>query len=190
MSVWTEFIKDTLYGASLDYSAEKFSFSHQTAFTMRHKVLLALQDMTVLDPAILSGITELDETFVLNCYKGNKVPEEANRPARKHGAKASKRGISNEYVTICTGIQRDGSAIAKTVNRAKPSSEELRQVFEEHIADNTVLCTDGLRSYEILESITDCAVIDVNKESSDLFNLNTVNSMHSYIKETSLPSML
>ena len=121
---------------------------------------------------------------MLDCYKGSKVPEEANRPARKHGAKAKKRGISNEYVAICTGIQRDGSAIAKTVNRAKPSSEELRQVFEGHIADNTVLCTDGLRSYGILESITDCAVIDVNKESSELFNLNTVNSMHSYIKET------
>ena len=182
-SVWTDFIKDTLCGIPLDESAEKFNFSHQTAFTMRHKVLLALQDMLSLDPVILSGIAELDETFVLDCYKGSAVPPEAGREARKHGARAQKRGISNEYVAICTGIQRNGSVIAQTVNRAKPTCEELEQIFAGHIADNTVILTDGLKSYNTLKSIAKCAVIDVNcVDKTSMFNLNTVNSLHSYIK--------
>lgn len=182
-SVWIDFILDTLYGETLDGSAENFHFSHQTAFNMRHKVLMALQAMLIQEPVSLSGIAELDETYVLDCYKGAAVPEDAGRGARKHGAKAAKRGISNEYIAICTGIQRDGGAVAKTVNRAKPSSDELEEIFSGHIAENTLILTDGLRSYNVLETAAGCTVVDVNHEGCrGIFHLNTVNSMHSYIK--------
>ena len=184
-SVWADFIRDTLCGDSLDGSAEKYGFSHQTAFNMRHKVLMALQDLLEKNPVLLSGIAEFDETFVLDCYKGSPVPEAAGRKARKHGAKAAKRGISNEYIAVCTGVQRDGGAIAATVNRAKPSSEELGEIFRGHIAEDALILTDGLRSYNILETLANCTVVDVShEESRGIFNLNTVNSLHSYIKET------
>ena len=75
--------------------------------------------------------------------------------------------------------------IAATVNRAKPSSEELEEIFRGHIAENTMVLTDGLHSYHILETIAKCTVVDVNQEGGrGLFNLNTDNSLHSYIKET------
>lgn len=183
-SVWSDFIRDTLKGKTLDGSAEKLGFSHQTAFNMRHKVLMALQCMLEETPVRLSGTAELDETFVLDCYKGKPVPEEAGRGARKHGATATKRGISGEYVAICTGIQRDGAAVAETVNRAKPSGRELCQVFGTHIAEGTLVLTDGLRSYKKLEVATGCTVVNINHEKGrGLFNLNTVNSLHSFIKD-------
>ena len=184
-SVWADFIRDTLKSESLDNSAAKLGFSHQTAFNMRHKVLMALQDMLEKEPVLLSGITELDEVFVLDCYKGKQVPVEANRNARKHGAKAAKRGISSEYVAICTGIQRNGRAVAETANRAKPSGRELCKIFGTHISEDTLVLTDGLRSYNSLKAATGCTVVDVNHEKSKkLFNLNIVNSLHSYIKKT------
>jgi len=40
------------------------------------------------EPVLLSGITELGEKFVLDCYKGKPVPKEVDRVACKHGAKA------------------------------------------------------------------------------------------------------
>lgn len=184
-SIWADFIRDTFSGKSLDYSAQKHGFSHQTAFNMRHKVLMALQDMLRKDPVLLSGIAELDETFVLDCYKGARVPEEAGRKARKHGAKAVKRGISNEYIAICTGIERKGNAMAETINRAKPSGEEPDEIFRGHIAGGTLILTDGLRSYHVLEGLAGCSVVDINQEESrGVFHLNTVNSLHSYIKKT------
>lgn len=182
-SVWADFIRDTFYGETLDASAEKYGFSHQTAFNMRHKVLMALQDMLENNPVLLSGIAEFDETFVLDCYKGGPVPPEAGRNARKHGAKAAKRGISNEYIAICTGIQRNGEAIAATVNRAKPSGEELQEIFRGHIAENTLALTDGLRSYYALETLTTYSAVNVNSQKSEGINLNTANSLHSYIKD-------
>ena len=184
-SVWADFIRDTICGETLDHCAENYGFSHQTAFNMRHKVLMALQNLFENDPVLLSGIAELDETFVLDCYKGGSVPEAAGRKSRKHGAKAAKRGVSNEYIAICTGVQRDGGIIAVTVNRAKPSGKELASIFQGHIAEDTLVLTDGLRSYSVLETFVNCTVVDVNhEEGRGMFHLNTVNSLHSYIKET------
>jgi len=88
--------------------------------------------------------------------------------ARKHGAKAAKRGISNEYAAVCTGIQRDGGAIAVAVNRAKSSGKELDEIFRGHIAEDTLVLTDGLRRYNVLETLTSCTVVDVKQEEAYL----------------------
>ena len=74
--------------------------------------------------------------------------------------------------------------IAETVNCAKPSGKELDTIFRGHIAEDTLVLTDGLRSYHVLETLASCTVVDINQEESrGIFNLNTVNSLHSFIKE-------
>ncbi len=144
---------------------------------------MAFEDWLGREPAILSGVAELDETFVLDCYKGAAVPESAGRKARRHGARAAKRGISQEYVGICTGIQHGEKVVAMSVNRAKPSARELKEVFRGHIGKDCLILTDGLRSYNALETLSECTVVDVNHEGCKwMFHLNTVNSLHSYIK--------
>ena len=182
-SVWADFIKYTISGESLDFCADNLGFSHQTAFTMRHKFLMALEDYLKKNPVILSGVSEFDETFVLESYKGTRFSEDSARKPRLHGAKAQSRGISNEWVAICTGIQRDGGAIACTVNRAKPTKEELAEIFAVSIQAGTIALTDGLRSYNVFKDQNICAVVDTTKETEGFYNLNTVNSFHSYIKD-------
>ena len=61
-SVWASFIRDTLTGETLDGSAEKLGFSHQTAFNMRHKVLMALQDLLRKEP-----VREYESAFRYMC---------------------------------------------------------------------------------------------------------------------------
>lgn len=185
-NVWKEVITDTLRGNAIDYSVKRLGVSHQAVFDMRHKILLALQDLPETKNVCLSEVTELDETFVLESYKGKKLPTDASRKARKHGAKAQKRGISNEYVCICTGIQRKGDAYAASINRAKPDSEEMKALFEGHIASGTLVLCDGLRSYNALPSIAECTVRDCSNctaDESHFYNLNTVNGFHSFIKK-------
>lgn len=182
MDVWQDFLRQTLEGGSLSYAEKTLGLTHQTAFNMRHKLLMALEDFFGESPVVLGDVTEFDETFVLDSYKGKPIPETAGRPSRRHGAKAQKRGISNEYVCICTGVQRKGEVIIHTENRAKPSHEELQAIFEEHIQAGTLALTDGLRSYSILETLADCKVEDVNGQKSGFYNLNTVNNLHSFIK--------
>ena len=182
-AVWEGMIEDTVNGNALSYSEKRLGVSHQVAFNMRHKILLELETRNSAEPTLLDEVSELDETFVLECYKGKKLPDAIGRPARKHGAKAQKRGISNEYVCICTGAQRKSNVVIKSVNRAKPSSEEIAEVFAGHIADGALLLTDGLRSYGILESLADCSIKNVEDEKTSFYNLNTVNNLHSVIKK-------
>ncbi len=186
VSVWKEMIADTLHENAIDFSAKRLGLYHQTAFDMRHKILMALQEIPETADVCLSDVSEFDETFVLDCYKGRELAPRVVRKPHRHGAKALKRGISSEYLCICTGIQRKGDAFAATVNRTKPSEKELVSIFEGHIADGTLALCDGLRSYHALPGIADCTVRDcVNQEGSDthFFNLNTVNGFHSFIKK-------
>lgn len=182
MDVWQDFLKQTLESDSLSYAEKTLGLTHQTAFTMRHKLLMALEDFIGESPVVLGDVTEFDETLMLDSYKGEPIPETADHPSRRHEAKSQKCGISNEYVCICTGAQRKGKIIIHTENRAKPSREELQAIFEEHIQSGTLALTDGLRSYSILETLGDCKVEDVNGQKSGFYNLNTVNNLHSFIK--------
>ena len=184
--VWEEVIRDTVYGNAIDYTAQRLKLNHQTVFNMRHKILIALQQLPETKNILLGEVTELDERFVLDSYKGKQLPDTVNRKARKHGAKAVKRGISNEQVCICAGIQRNGAAYAATINRAKPDANELAELFKAHIAQGTLALCDGLKSYNVLTKIADCTVKDCNTSSEEekcFYHLNTVNGFHSFIKQ-------
>jgi transposase-like protein len=186
LSVWRQFVADTLHLRPLEKSAQELGLSHQCAFDMRHKILFALQDMYQDNPTMLGGVTELDETYVLESYKGKALPNDAGRAPRKHGAKAAKPGLSNEQICVCAGVQRSGAPFAVAVNRAKPSIAELKEAFRGHISKSAMLLCDGLRGYSSLETLTDCEVIDVNSgdlREKSFYNLNAINNFHSFIKE-------
>jgi transposase-like protein len=183
MKTWEDVIFDTLNHTPIDETAERLGLSHDRVFHMRHKVLASLQNMEANNPTTLSTVNECDETFVLESLKGRDMPDGYWRKARKHGAKAQKRGVSNEYVCICTAIGREGGAIATSINRAAPDSLELLAVYDGYLNEDTLVICDGLRSYGILNSIYRCPVKDANKEADKFFNLNSVNGFHSFIKQ-------
>ena len=184
--IWQTAVADTLAETvSIDKTAEKTGISHNAAFNMRHKILLVLEAKLKKEPAKMSGISELDETYVLECEKGRKFGEDAPRKPRKHGAVASKRGISNEQICIMTGAQRGGAVYAQTVNRAHPSNDEIKAVFKDHIAPGSVAFTDGLKGYKCLESEVDCVIESVPNEvqkRTGTANLNNLNGFHSHIQ--------
>lgn len=155
-AVWNEVITDTVQGHSIDFTKERLNLSHACVFDMRHKILLALEDISAEEPVILQDVSELDETYVLDCQKGRRCADNDDRSVRKHGAKAQKRGLSSEYVCICTGVQRGAGIIASAVNRARPGIKEVQLVFDGHIGDGTLLLCDGLNAYPELTKIADC----------------------------------
>ena len=184
-SVWAQVLSDTLEFKSIDQTAEELQLSHPCVFHMRHKILLALCQLQDSTGIVLGGVSELDETYVLECYKGKNLPDSLERKPRKHGAVAEKPGLSSEQICILSGVQRQGNAFAVTVNRAKPSSEELNTAFKEHISSDAMLLTDGLRGYHSLAKQCKCElhVIDPKEKQGGFYHLNNVNSFHSYIKE-------
>lgn len=114
-----------------------------------------------------------------NLIKERLFPMELEERPESMGQKLRKE-ISSEYICICTGIERKGAAFAASVNRARPSIDELKEVFTGHIADDTLVLCGGLHGYSSLEELAKCSVKDVTSEPEDRFyNLNTVNGYHS-----------
>jgi transposase-like protein len=181
---WQVVLDDTIEGFSLDHTAQDISCTHATAFYMRHKFLAALVQSEFFQNDILGGVTEMDETYIPDSQKGNKFSSDATRKPRRHGESAVKRGLSNEQICICTGVQRGGKAFAITVNRAKPTSEAIKAAFEPHLDTQSYLFCDDLKSYNILrqDGFT-VSNIHAGKAKNKFEHINTVASFQSQIKE-------
>ena len=173
-TVWKQVIEDTIDGISIDKTAENLEMHHDTIFNMRHKILYCIEQSLIANPTPLQGVCETDETYVLESVKGWKIPDDYHRKPRKHGAVASKRGISNEYICVCTSVTGEGENLAISVNRATPSSQEILDVFGERVNSDTVILCDGTQSYNILDE--KCTVAATKR-------INKVNGLHSFIKQ-------
>jgi transposase-like protein len=173
-TVWKQVISDTVDGVAIDKTADNLALSHVTVFNMRHKILYAIEQALIEAPVTLTGVCEADETYVLESVKGRKIPEDYHRKARKHGAVAAKRGLSSEYICVCTSVNGEGGSMAVAVNRASPSSEEILDVFADRVDESTVILCDGNQSYNVLEE--KCTVATTKR-------INKVNGLHSFIKQ-------
>jgi len=182
-AVWRQVIRDTVDGVSLEETASSLHLHHETVFNMRHKILYCLEEEEKNNPTRLEGVCEADETYILESYKGRKLPGDFWRKARKHGAVAQKPGVSNEYICICAGVQRDGGAVSVAVNRATASKDDINQVFGERVSSKTLIISDGAKAYGTLEESGKCNVHNANEDENSFFNINTVNGYHSVIKE-------
>lgn len=131
----------------------------------------------------MDGIVEIDETYLPDSFKGIKRTE--GRKARKHGEPAEKRGLSDEKMCVLMGTNRMGKVVAQCVNRARPSSQEVIEVFGSTIKSKSMLINDGLFSnYELVKQkhLTSMVVSD-HHEFTEVLHLNTVNNMHSGFKD-------
>jgi transposase-like protein len=187
-AVWKQVIRDTVEGVAINDTAASLDLHHETVFNMRHKILYGLEEAEKENPTMFQGICEMDETYVLESHKGTKLSPDYWREPRRHGAKAEQRGLSNEYICICAGIHRDGDSLLMTVNRATASSEDISKVFANRIDGKTVILTDGAKGYNILGEDGKCAVFKIEEMQektgdASFFNINTVNGLHSFIKE-------
>ena len=177
---WNTVIEDTLNWISLDKTAVKISVCHETAFNMRHKLLAFLEKIADSFDS-LGELVEMDETYVLESSKGRKVD---GRKPRKHGAKASKRGLSAEQFCVCVAADRSKHMAARCVNRAKPSAADVENALGSYIQPESVILCDGSNSYDRLAADKRCEKIVLSEYEmyNRLYHLNTVNGLHSQIK--------
>ena len=173
-TVWKQVIRDTVEGVSIDKTANSLDLAHSTVFNMRHKILCCVEQAILTSEIELDGVCEVDETYVLENVKGRKIAENYHRKPRKHGAVASKRGISDEYVCVCASVDGNNCCSTSVVNRATPSKAEIAQVFGGRVTSETVILCDGSKNYDVLED--KCTVAHSRR-------INRVNGFHSFIKE-------
>ena len=101
-----------------------------------------------------------------------------------HGESATKRVLSDEQMCICVDADREGLVVARCVNRAKPTSENVQEALGARIGENVVFLCDGATAYNKLIEAKKCRklVLNTHEDYNKAYHLNTVNGLHSRLK--------
>ena len=134
---------------------------------------------------IPSEKVEIVSTLYFNTANKKFSNSHLSREVKKRGTGASQRGISKEQVCVPCGVNLDGKSIALISNLGKPRFIDIRAVFAGHIVKGSVLVTDSLRAYQRLSLDMDLYHIHIehNRHRNGIFNIQTINSYHSRLKD-------
>ena len=139
------------------------------------------------DEVQLDGIVEADETFFPVSYKGNHKNSKTftmPREARHHGHKVTKRGLSNEQVCIPCAVNRKRLSVARVGKLAKVNYDCIEKVFNNQIKENTILCTDGEKSYRrfSMEHNYHLIQLENGRSKRGIYHIQHINNYHSQLK--------
>ena len=133
---WSSFAGSLQQSHSVREAARLAGVAKNTSFRWRHRFLKLDKDML---KQTLTGIVEIDESFILESRKGERgLP----RAARKRGGKARKPGLSDEQTPVLIARDRHGDQVdAVLPNR---STEAVAAALDGVLAEKDVLlCVDG-----------------------------------------------
>lgn len=124
--------------------------NHKTIFLWKHKLLHAI---SVLPMPKLSGVVQVDETFIRESQKGTRnlssyLSKDDEREPR-YGRQPSKYGVmGSEFATVVTAIDSRGYSVSKVTCLGKLTTELFVTLFEEHLQDPSYICSDANSVYE------------------------------------------
>jgi transposase-like protein len=174
---WLAFAETLSAGATVRGSANHCGVATTTAFRWRHRFLRAVQTGT----APLRGIVEADETFILDSRKGERHLE---RPARKRGGKAAKRGLSREQVPVLVAADRSGTTLSAVLPGV--SAQTIQAVLEPAIDKDALLVTDGAAVYPRCAADLGISHEALNQSAGERvrgeLHIQTVNNRHQRLK--------
>ena len=180
-SKWLEYLNAITESSTVRKAASDLNVHRNTTFRWRHRFLTWIkQDRATA----LHGITEADETYLLESYKGSRKLE---RKPRKRGGSASKRGISNEQV--CILIARDRSK--QTVDFVTGYGAITKKLLTEHLKPildpDALLVSDSNPTYNAFchsEGISHEAVniSQGQRVIKGAYHVQNVNAYHSRFK--------
>lgn len=178
---WADHAQALMSGESLTKAAKRCGVAFTTAFRWRHRFLSA----PALDkPSRLNGIVEVDETFILESFKGKR--SNLPRPARKRGGKATKRGLSKEQIPVLVARDRDGlttDAVLPKLDRASVTA-----ALDGVVTADNQLCCDGGKAIVgfARKAQIPCCILPApggpRREAPNL-HINNVNGYHGRLKE-------
>ena len=155
--IWIKVLEMTLNNYSIqsmvnvleaDYGCA--GINPKTVWLWRMKLIHALAS---LPQPVLTGIIQVDETFVRESQKGSRelVSYLSTTDDRlpRYGRSPSKYGIMGpEFATVVTAIDNRGYCVCKVSSLGKLTKELFVDLFEKHLSNPAYLCSDANDVYE------------------------------------------
>jgi transposase-like protein len=178
---WAAQTQALITGESLVKAAKRCNVAVSTAFRWRHRFLSA----PALDkPSQLTGIVEVDETYILESFKGKRAG--LPRPAHKRGGMAKTRGLSAEQIPVLVARDRVGQTTDAVL--AKRDRASVTAALGGVVTPENQLCCDGgkaIVSFARKAKIPCCILPKPGGPRPEAPNLhiNNVNGYHGRLKE-------
>lgn len=178
---WLRYSDCLLRSMTVRTAAAWVGVHKNTTFRWRHRFLtLPKTDR----PLRLGGIAEADEMYLLESEKGAR---NLNRPARKRGGAATKRGISDEQVCILVARDRSGKTLDFVTGKGPVTKQQLKRCLPPVIDKDTLLVTDSNASYRYFAREAGITHQSINLRAGirvrGALHVQNVNAYHSRFRE-------
>ena len=138
---WLAYSQVLLHSLPVRKAADRIGVHRDTAFRWRHRFLHWVK----LDrPAVLNGIVEADEMFLLESQKGSRT---LDRPPRRRGGRPAKRGISHELDCILVARDRNGRTVDAVTGRGALTVAQLERDLLPRLDAQALLVSDSHGAY-------------------------------------------
>jgi len=175
--LWLEYSQALADSLSLSKAAERCGIDRTTSFRWRHRFLQAPSQ----SKACCSGITEVDETYFRESFKGKKL---SHRVPRKRGKEASMRGLSMEQIPVVVARDRAGQTCDAVLRTRTAKEVGLR--IGSHISPASVLCIEQSRILIKFAKVYGLAFETIGTKQrrgrERVFHVQNVNAYHSRLK--------
>jgi transposase-like protein len=178
---WLPYLDCMLQSCTVRRAAALAGIHKNTSFRWRHRFLTVAKTDRSLP---LAGLTEADETYLLESQKGSR---HLDRAPRRRGGSARRRGLSHEQVCILVARDRTGKTVDFVTGRAPLTPPQLRRCLPPVVAPDILLVTDGHPAYRAFAreaSITHRVVnLSAGVRVAGALHVQNVNAYHSRFKE-------
>ena len=186
---WLDYLETLRASRPVRAAADEVKVHRNTAFRWRHRFLDRVKEDR---PARLSGIAEADEMFILESQKGSR---KLDRPARKRGGTASRRGISCELDCILVARDRNKQTVDAVTGRGPVSKVQLERHLLPFLDRDVLLVTDANAAYRAFARAHGIAHQAVNASAGERLRLGpqgpihvqNVNAYHGRLREWLMP---
>jgi transposase-like protein len=162
-------------GISSRQLARDLELPVKTAWSMNHRIRKAMKQ----DNGLLSGIVEMDETYV-----GGKPRKEAKKKDDNDDDKGNPRGRATKKECVVGMIERNGKVKASNVNKGSLKAKDLKELVRVNIdLENTTLMTDEYRGYMTMHRIISHLQINHSEAyANGIIHTNTIESFWAILK--------
>lgn len=177
---WLIYAQSMLRSETVRRAATTAGVHRNTSFRWRHRFLMWTQNDR---PRRLHGITEADETYLLESEKGAR---HLARPARRRGGSAHKRGISDEQVCILVARDRTGQTLDFVTGKGPVTKAQLHSCLPKVLDTDSLLVSDANPTYHAFAREVDLTHEAVNLSLGvrvrGAYHVQNVNAYHSRLK--------
>ena len=178
LPTWFQIIT-LMLNAKSGISAKEIQRNTGVTYKTAYYAWMRIRIGMLIDDTKLNGIIEMDESYFGGKARANKKVSDEDVSL---ATTTTKRGRGTNKVSVVGMVQRKGMVKTKVIE--KLTKRNLLYMLKTYAKnENSILVTDGFKTYKSLETYIDRLEINHSKQfSKGIVHVNTIEGFWSYVK--------